>query len=155
MRPHSKQSFSKKSNLILLAWMLEVCLSAATYVPYLPGFCGGGRGGWLEVAVAKTWLKCKSRDEFRWIRHSCGSSQVLQKRTHIRADVSDRAKGHMAFMFLNHCLLFSAGWRQSCQKTPVTLFLFKAKNVVILRWRTRFSVLQCKGSCVPVTVILI
>lgn len=39
-----KASICKKSNLVLLALPLEVFLSEATYVPYLPGL--GGRGGW-------------------------------------------------------------------------------------------------------------
>lgn len=40
-----KSSICKKSNLILLALLLEVFLSEATYVPYLPGLRGWGGGG--------------------------------------------------------------------------------------------------------------
>lgn len=38
-------SICKKSNLILLALLLEIFLSKATYVPYLPGLGGGAEEG--------------------------------------------------------------------------------------------------------------
>lgn len=40
-----KASICKKCDLILLALLLEVFLSEATYVPYLPGLRGGEGGG--------------------------------------------------------------------------------------------------------------
>lgn len=152
-----KASICKKSNLILLALLLEVFLSEAAYVPYLPGLrgggggVGGGRGGWR----AKTWLKCRSRDTVCWIRLSRGSlrrcRRSLGRRPFKPACRTASAKGHLAFMFLNHCVPLNVGRRQ-CRQTALLCrrFLFRApwveslvEAVAIATLRNRFWVLEC------------